>query len=833
MELTNDQTTKLLATCSLCGLTTLHPLANERGDAFCCPSCREVAALLVEATAETPRDASEAAAPITVKGEAKNVTLALGGMYCSSCAWLVEEQLKRTKGVASAEVNYIQQQASLTFDSAVTNPQLLKKRVKTLGYRATLPDEKPHDEEESFFMRLAICSVLVLHDVIVGGTIYARELLGIASAETEWLVDFFRLMMLVTAVPVLLLLGLPILRAGLASLLRGQPNIHTLITIGTFSAFGISVWNYARGHTSQIYFDTASMLIYLISIGHWLEMQAHKASSESVERLLKQIPETAALVTAEGEKEITVAELKPGMRVRVRPGGRFPVDGLIASGEGDVDASLLTGEPRPVTKREGDAVQAGTISLDGSFEVIASAVGSATAAGQIGRLLHEALWNRSPLERMADKMSAWLTYGAVALAAITFLFWNYQSDAEHALLVALTVLLIACPCALGLATPLTLWLALGRAADSGAILRSTGAIERLARVKKIFFDKTGTLTMLPMRVKHIVSEEMAVKDFVLRVASVENQSEHPLAKAIVTYARKKRIKLSKPKEFTALPGRGVEATLNIPSLRGADGRVGGVLPPYRDQGDEAIPTTTRRLLRSARNDGMKVWVGSEQLMNDQNLRLPASLSQKADDFRGAGMSVVFAGWDGQARGLIALGETARAEAAEAVDQARARGLSLEVLTGDEAQAGRRWQEALGIPVHAALSPDEKMSRLQAESDVAMVGDGINDGPALAAASVGLAMNHGTDVASAAADVVLMREDLRLVPWLVDLSRHAMLRVKQNLGWAVIYNLIGVALAVAGLLTPLLAALAMVLSSVIVTANAMRLRKFPLLDDARS
>lgn len=815
MTLAAASPTKTLSTCSLCGLTTLHPLVNDAGEVFCCPSCREVAALLAESPREEARrgrllEEERRGRSLT---SAQEVTITLGGMYCPSCAWLVEERLKRTKGVVSAEVNYIQQQASITFDASIANYQSLKKRIRSLGYQAALPNEKPHDEEESFFMRLAICSVLALHDVIVGGTIYARELLGLASAETEWLVDFFRLMMLVTAIPVLLLLGLPILRAGLASLLRGQPNIHTLITIGTFSAFGISLWNYARGHTAQIYFDTASMLIYLISIGHWLEMQAHKAGSESVERLLKQIPATAALVTAGGEKEIAAAELKPGMRVRVRPGERFPVDGLIASGEGDVDASLLTGEPRPVTKREGDAAQAGTISLDGSFEVIASAVGAATAAGQIGRLLHEALWNRSPLERLADKMSAWLTYGAVALAALAFLFWNYRSGAEHALLVALTVLLIACPCALGLATPLTLWLALGRAADSGAILRSTGAIERLARVKKIFFDKTGTLTTLPMQVKEIVVEPSSpalpprgeesslslrerdgvrenaeAKEFLRIVASIENQSEHPLAKAIVSHARAKRIKLAKPASFAALPGRGVTAAIT--------------------------------------NHQSPIVIGSERLMTENNLRLSASLAQKADAFRAAGMIVVFAGWEGQARGLIALGETARPETAEAVNQASARGLRLEVLTGDEAQAGRRWQEALGIPVQAGLRPEEKLARIRAETDAAMVGDGINDGPALAAASVGLAMHHGTDVAGAAADVVLMREDLRLIPWLVDLSRHAMRKVRQNLGWAVVYNLIGVALAMAGLLTPLLAALAMVLSSVLVTGNAMRLRTFP-------
>ncbi|MDO8753398.1 MAG: cation transporter, partial [Anaerolineales bacterium] len=240
---------KTLVTCSLCGLNTFHPLTNTQGDLFCCPSCREVSALLAEAPAmSVPKVANQE--------DVENVTLTLGGMWCSSCAWLVSEQLKRTKGVTAAEVNYIQQQASLMYDATITNPKLLKKRVRSLGYRAALPNEKPRDEEESFYTRLLISGVMVLHDMIVGGSIYARELLGWASPETQWLVDFFQIMMLVTSIPVLLLLGLPILRAGFASLLRGQPNIHTLITIGTFSAFGLSVRNLIAGQ-GGLYFDTA------------------------------------------------------------------------------------------------------------------------------------------------------------------------------------------------------------------------------------------------------------------------------------------------------------------------------------------------------------------------------------------------------------------------------------------------------------------------------------------------------------------------------------------------------------------------------------------------
>ncbi|MBI5839904.1 MAG: cation-translocating P-type ATPase [Chloroflexi bacterium] len=806
MQLANYQTTKLTFTCSLCGLTTLHPLTNDRGDIFCCPSCREVSALLEESPAKPTVLANEA--------NAENITLALGGMWCSSCAWLVSEQLKRTKGVVNAETSFIQGQTNIVFDSAITNPKLLKKRVRSLGYQATLPNEKPRDEEESFFTRLLIGGVMVLHDMIVGAGIYAREIFGWVSPESQPLVDFFQVMMLVTSIPVLLLLGLPILRAGFASLLRGQPNIHTLITIGTFSAFGLSVRNLIVGH-GGLYFDTVTMLIFLVSIGRWLEMQAHKSSNKAVMKLLEQIPSTATVVTTEADKTVNVADLKPGMRVRIRPGERFPVDGLIALGEGDVDESLLTGEPKPVSHREGEAVKAGTISLDGGFEVIATAVGESTTAGQIGRLLHEALWARSPLERTVDKLSAWMTPTALALATIAFLIWNYVSGIETGLLVALSVLLIACPCALGLATPLTLWLSLERAAESGAILRSTASLERLAKVDKVFFDKTGTLSQLPMKVQEVYAPSpypspegrgdslppsgeglgMRASDFLQLIASIENESEHPLAKAIVEYAKANQVELVKPTSFKSLPALGVIGKL---------------------------PITDHQL---------SIIIGSPRLMSAEGLKMPQHISQQAEAWREAGLVVVYAGWEGKVQGLIGLGETIRKEAKDVVDQLQSRGLELGVLTGDEVRAGARWQKALGIPVQAALTPDEKMNRLS--QNAAMVGDGINDGPALAAAAVGLAMNHGTDVARTAADIVLMRDDLNVIPWLIDLSRESMKRVRQNLGWAVIYNLLGVALAMAGLLQPVFSAFAMVASSIFVTSNAMKMNKFPLLNEEKN
>lgn len=770
-----------ISSCSLCGLTTRKPILHDTGEIFCCHACREVAALLSAPSQDTTH-----AVDASALQDAQELVLTMGDMWCPSCAWLVGERLQRTTGVISAQVNFIQQKAQIIYDQAVTAPQKLQRRVRSLGYSASLPGETPCDEEESLFMRLIGTSPLVIHDIVVSFTIYGRQLLGLESPDNLWLVNFFQIMMLVSAIPVLILLGWPILRAGFASLVRGQPNIHTLITIGTFSAFALSVRNLIVG-TGGLYFDTASMLIYLIAVGRWLEIRAHKSSSQAVERLIEKIPTEAVLVTAGGEVRVSLNELEAGMRLRVRPGERFPVDGLIAEGEGDIDESLLTGEPKPVSRAAGQVVRAGTINLDGAFEVIATAVGDATTAGQIGRLLHQALWQRSPLEQIADKISAWMTPAALAIAVGTYLFWSAHQGPEHGLMVALSVLLIACPCALGLATPLTLWLSIGRAATSGVILRSTSALAQLAQIETVFFDKTGTLSHTPLRVRQINVLDVEERRFLQLLADAENASEHPLAQAVVTYARNEGITPGTPGDFQALSGLGVCAEV----------------------------------------DGEKLWAGNRRLMEQRKLQIPLELQDQAQRWHSSGWMVIYAGWGGLVKGIIGLGEVKRAEVNPTLAALTDLGLDSAVLTGDDLLVGQHWSQALGIPVHAALSPAEKMEFLEKNhAPVAMVGDGINDGPALAAASVGIALNHGTDVAQSASDVVLVNEDLQLLPWLFELSYTTMRRVRQNLAWAVVYNLIGVGLAVAGLLQPVFSALAMVASSLFVTINASRMNRYP-------
>ncbi|MCZ7572882.1 MAG: cation-translocating P-type ATPase [Ardenticatenaceae bacterium] len=784
-----------LVECALCGLPTAHPFRGDGGGLFCCPACLEVDRLLLvggpRRSGPVERGSNDvkavALAADTPRTQATMV-LSLGGLWCSSCAWLIGESLRRTPGVHDVDVSFVQREGRITFDPDRTDPRRLLGQVKRLGYRAWLSGEAPENEEERFSNRLLVAGLFAMHVMLISLMLYARDLLGAASPESEWLVTIFKAMMLLGTLPILALLGIPILRAGLASLLRGRPNTHTLVALGAFSAAALSVRNLLLGG-DRVYFDTASMLLFLVTIGRWLEMRAQKSGSDALERLWKRVPEEATWITAEGERRVPADALPAGARVRVRPGERFPVDGLVATGEGDVDESLLTGEPVPTVRRPGERVLAGTVSLDGAFEIITTAVGAETVAGQIGRLLHQALWQRAPVERLADRLAALMVPAAVALAVGTFVFWTAHAGSETGLLNALAVLLIACPCALGLATPLTLWLALGRAAEGGVILRSTAALEHLAAVRQVFFDKTGTLTQPPFRLQACFPGELDEGEFLARIAAVEAASEHPLAQAVVAEARSQALTSPPATDFRAWPGYGV----------------------------------------SARLEDATVWVGNERLMAAQEFALPAHLDAVAETWRKAGLCIVYAGWGGRVTGLLGLGEETRPEAVEVVDSLQAMGLQVAVLTGDDATAGERWQRQLGVPVYAEQRPEDKMARLRrAPGPVAMIGDGINDGPALAAATVGLAVGHGTDVARAAADAILLGEEIRAVPWLTALARAAMRRVRQNLAWAFGYNLLGLGLAVTGHLQPVLAAAAMVASSLIVTHNALRLHDFPTL-----
>ena len=770
--------------CSLCDLPAARPIEGDGGRLFCCNACVAVDRLL-----RSPTDVQDVATDPHDGIGTETVSLSLGGMWCSSCSWLIDETLERSPGVESAHVSFLRREAEVEYDPEVTTPRALTRRVRRLGYRAWLSGDKPYDEEEAVYFRLLIGLVLVMNVMMISISLYARKWFGWWDTPSgEALVDFFEIVLVIGAAPVVLLLGVPILRAGIAGLIRRRPNMHTLIAIGAFTAFGLSVRNLALG-IDRLYFDTASVLLFLVTLGHWLELRARKKGTEAVERLWEHLPRTATWLSAEGEQAICADDVPIGARVLVLPGERFPVDGVVATGSGDLDKSLLTGESVPQYHEPGDTVFAGTVSVDGAFEIVTSAVGTDTSAGKIGRMLHQALWQQSPLERLADRLAALMVPVALFIAVVTFIVWNSRSGFEAGLLAALSVIVIACPCALGIATPLTLSIAVGRSADAGAILQSANIVERLALVETVFFDKTGTLTQRPIRVAEMATAQgVAEATLLTRSLAVEARSEHLLGEAVATYASERVTTTTPAQDVRALPGLGIT------------GRV----------------------------DGSTIWLGNEHLMTDKGLAIAAELETRASRWRANGLTVVFVGWENAVQGIFGLGETTRPEVASALEELAASHIDVEVLTGDTTDAGERWSEALGVPVHSSLTPDDKMNHLASLSgEVAMVGDGINDGPALASASVGIAVGQGTDVARSAADIVLLRDDLRVVNRIIGLSREAMKKVRQNLGWAFVYNILGIGLAAAGILQPVVAAGAMVLSSTIVTTNAYRLRRYPV------
>ena len=764
--------------CTLCGLPTYHPITDESDGFFCCVACREVSQLL----GDKPQPQDMPAVSFTNNS---TTTIQLGGMWCPSCAWLVTERLQRARGVHFAETNFIRREARVQFDAKRTNAGKLARHIRRVGYRAWLDGDKPYDEEEAHWNRLLIGGVLAMKVMVISFIIYVRHWLGLASDDTAWLEHFFGIMMIPLTVGVVLTLGLPIARAGLAALLQRRPNTHSLIALGAFAALGLSIRNVVVG--GNIYFDTTCALLFLLAVGRWLEMQAQKESREAVEKLWQRMPVEATWLTAKEERRVPADSLPLGSRVRIRPGEQVPVDGVVVAGQSDVDESWLTGEPEPVLRQIGDSLLAGSMNLDGSLEIVTTATGTETTVGQIGKLLHEAAWQKAPVERIADRIAAWMMPIAVLLSILTFIYWSGQRGVETGLIISLSVLLIACPCALGIATPLTLWLGLGRAANAGILLRRTAVLEQLAQVRHAFFDKTGTLTMRPLQLKHIatINDENRFRSI---VTSVEQHSEHPIGQAIANYSTKADLAQLPVTEFETLGGLGVTAQV----------------------------------------EGKQVWIGSQTLMLEAKLACTAGIAKQANRWQKSGLRVIYAGWDDSVQGLLGLGEQLRQETKGVINQLQEMQLTVSILTGDNEINGKLLQQKFGIPVHAGLRPEQKLSWIESSQvETLMVGDGINDSPALATATVGLALRQGTDIACFSADGILLHDDLRAIPWLIALSHRTIVIVRQNLKWAFAYNIAGILLALTGYLQPSIAALFMVGSNFVVTANALRLRRWEM------
>ncbi len=743
---------------------------------------------------------------VSTPPEPRQVELDIGGMTCASCATRIEKRLNKLDGV-TATVNYATGQARATAVAGV-DPADLIAQVEAAGYTASVPDPRrgdqqadagaPDDEVDGLRHRVLLTAALALPVVVVS------MIPALQFESWQWLA-------LTLASPVVLWGAWPFHRVAWANARHGVATMDTLISVGVLAALGWSLWalfigeagrpgmtmsfslDVERGSgTNDIYLEVASAVTVFILTGRYLEARAKRRSGAALRALMELGAKEVAVLRDGVEERISIDDLLVGDRFVVRPGEKVATDGVVESGTSAIDASLLTGESVPVDVTVGDPVTGATVNAGGRLEVRATRVGSDTQLAQMARLVTEAQMGKAPIQRLADRVSAVFVPIVIALAVGTLGFWlGADESAATAFTAAVAVLIIACPCALGLATPTAILVGTGRGAQLGILIRGPEVLESTRRVDTIVLDKTGTVTMGQMALVEVHPAPGVTDDEVLRLAgAVEDASEHPIAQAIARAARDRVGSLPAVEAFTNTEGLGVQGVV----------------------------------------DGHAVVVGRERFLSDWGLHLPEALAAAKAEAEASGRTPVMVGWDGVPTAVLVVSDTIKTSSAAAVQELRALGMRPILLTGDNAAAASAVAREVGIDeVIADVLPSEKLDvvrRLQEEGCVvAMVGDGVNDAPALAQGDLGIAMGTGTDVAIEASDITLVRGDLRAAADAIRLSRRTLSTIKGNLFWAFAYNVAALPLAAAGLLNPLIAGAAMAFSSVFVVTNSLRLRGF--------
>ncbi|VWX61974.1 copper transporter [Burkholderiales bacterium 8X] len=741
-------------------------------------------------SAESPRSAdSRPAVPASE-------TLQIEGMSCASCVMRVEKALGKVPGVSSATVNLATERAEVELSDATLAPEQLIAAVQKAGYGATrvVPDASrpagPTGRHVMEWWPAALGAILSLPLVLpMFGLLIGRD----------WMLD--AAWQLALATPVQFVLGARFYKAGWKALRAGTGNMDLLVALGTSAAYGMSVYLLLaqHGHGGQpphLYFEASAVVITLVLLGKWLESRARQRTTEAIGALNALRPERARIRAADGsEREIDIPQVRIGDLVLIRPGERVPVDGLVTEGASQVDESLITGESLPVARHPGDRVTGGSLNGEGVLLVRTTAIGAESTLARIVRLVESAQARKAPIQRLVDRVSAVFVPVVIGLALLTLLGWGIAGGHwEQAVLNAVAVLVIACPCALGLATPTAIMAGTGAAARRGVLIKDAEALEIAHELKVVAFDKTGTLTEGRPELVACEAVDGDTASLLRLAASIQSGSEHPLGRAVVAEAGRLEIDLLPAAEARAAAGRGI----------------------------------------SARVDGKELRLGSARWMKELGVPLGA-LAQRAEAFQAEGSTVSFlaaidAGAGPRLLGLLAFGDAPKPGAAEAIRSLQALGIRTVLVSGDNRGSAAAIGRLLGIDeVHADVLPEDKaklVARLKADGvRIAMVGDGINDAPALAAADVGIAMSNGTDVAMHAAGITLMRGEPRLVGDAIDISRRTYAKIRQNLFWAFVYNLVGIPLAALGLLSPVIAGAAMAFSSVSVVANALLLRRW--------
>jgi Cu+-exporting ATPase len=806
-------------TCASCVRRVERTLSEKEGVAEASVNfAAEKASVTYEPAATNPDELIGAIRDAGYDADVREVTFGVMGMTCASCVGRVERALEKVPGVLEARVNLTNERATVEYLAGEVEPRDLEKAVEGAGYGVIREEEsyvEDYHEREYRMLRADFLLAAVLTALILLGSL--PMMLGLEPPiPMMWL----SLALLALATPVQFWAGRRFYRGAWAALKHGQANMNTLVVMGTSAAYLYSAVAtlvpglFAGGGMAHVYFDTSALIITLILLGRLLEARAKGRTNKAIKRLAGLQARTARVVRGGEEIDVAMEDVAVGDVVVVRPGEKVPVDGVVISGESAVDEAMITGESIPVTKRSGDEVIGATMNTTGSFRFEATRVGKDTALSQIMRMVEEAQGTKALIQRLADRISGIFVPVVIGIAVVTFFIWWLLGPAPaftFALLNMVAILIIACPCALGLATPTSIMVGTGKGAESGILVKGGEALEGAHKLTTVVLDKTGTLTRgRPDLTDVVVADGIQEKELLRLVASAERGSEHPLGEAIVRAAKGRGLSLADAEEFESISGAGIRAQI----------------------------------------EGREVIVGNRRFLDDHGIS-EDGLASRSEELARAGKTPMFVAVDGVPAGLVAVADTVKEESRDAVRKLHSLGLEVAMITGDNRRTAGAIARELGIDrVLAEVRPEDKaneIKRLQAEDKrVGMVGDGINDAPALAQADVGIAIGTGTDVAMEAADLTLISGDVRGVARAIRLSRATIRNIRQNLFWAFAYNvaLIPVAAGVLypffsdgsvpevlrpvfgeyGFLNPVLAALAMALSSVTVVSNALRLRR---------
>ncbi len=715
-------------------------------------------------------------------------TLIVEGMTCAACSSRVEKVLNKQEGVVKATVNLSTNKAVVEYPSGVIDEDILVKIIEKAGYKAEIEIERDLDREKELREKeIKSLKTSFIFSAALSLPLFSAMFFHMAGIHTILTNGWFQLIL---ATPVQFLIGYRFYKGAYNSLRGGGANMDVLVSMGTSSAYFYSIYNLITG-VHEYYFEASAVIITLILLGKTFEAVAKGKTSEAIKKLIGLQPKTARIIKDGVEMDISIEKVEIGDIVVVRPGERIPVDGIVVEGNSAVDESMITGESIPIDKTVDDEVIGATINKFGTFKFRATKIGKDTVLSQIIKLVEDAQGSKAPVQRLADKIAGVFVPVVVVIALITFLgFYFIVGNFNIGLINAVAVLVIACPCALGLATPTAIMVGTGKGAENGILIKSGEHLERAHKIDTIVFDKTGTITKGEPEVTDIISFNDMGRDEILRIAaSVERTSEHPLGQSIVKKSEEELLKLLEPEKFMAIPGKGLKATF----------------------------------------EGKEVFIGNRKLMSDNNISI-ANGEEILLKLEEEGKTAMLLSLDNKLSGILAVADKIKETSRDAIEELKNMGLDIYMITGDNERTAKAIAKEVGITnVLAEVLPENKAEVVEEiksrGKNVGMVGDGINDAPALAAADVGFAIGTGTDVAMEAADITLMRGDLSSIVTAIRLSHRTMRTIKQNLFWAFFYNSIGIPFAALGFLDPMIAGAAMAFSSVSVVTNSLRLKKF--------